>query len=358
MRRRITARTLRAQLGCLLCATAIGGAGAAEASAATLIKSDLEFVLQQIKVAEAHSAGGALSGPGPLQVANPLFPYGLRTVDGRDNNLLPGQRDFGAADTLFTRLTPPGFLAADPISFDPDGPGPVAAGDRTSYAQTSGMVEDAQPRQISNLIVDQTAGNPAAVEAAALNPGATASDHDANPATPELHVLPNQAPDEGLSAPYNSWFTLFGQFFDHGLDLVTKGNSGTVFVPLQADDPLLVGPDGEAGTADDPATTPPPDQRFMVLTRATNRPGPDGIIGDNPRTPADESADDVREHTNTTTSYVDQNQTYTSHPSHQVFLREYERDDAGRTVATGRLLDLTATDGGIANWAQVKAQAR
>src|SRR3712207_8936468 len=38
----------------------------------------------------------------------------------------------------------------------------------------------------------------------------------------------------GLSAPFNSTFTLFGQFFDHGLDLVSK-SGGTVFVPLQAD---------------------------------------------------------------------------------------------------------------------------
>ena len=50
--------------------------------------------------------------------------------------------------------------------------------------------------------------------------------------------IPNVAPDEGLSAPFNSWFTLFGQFFDHGLDLVNKGGSGTVFIPLMPDDPL------------------------------------------------------------------------------------------------------------------------
>ena len=28
-------------------------------------------------------------------------------------------------------------------------------------------------------------------------------------------------PDNGLSAPYNSFFTFFGQFFDHGLDKIT-----------------------------------------------------------------------------------------------------------------------------------------
>ena len=54
----------------------------------------------------------------------------------------------------------------------------------------------------------------------------------------ETLTIPNVSPDEGLSASFNSWFTLFGQFFDHGLDLVGKGGSGTVFIPLQPDDPL------------------------------------------------------------------------------------------------------------------------
>ena len=350
-------RQRRAALGGLACLAMLGTAGVGEASAATLIRSDLEFMLQQIRVAEAHSAGGELSGPGANQVSNPLFPYGLRTVDGEYNNLIAGQREFGAADNLFPRLTEPLFGPAGPLPFDPDGPGPLKAGDPTSYEQKKGIVSDSEPRTISNLISDQTANNPAAVAAHEQTDGSTASDHDSNPETPDQFFIPNRTPDEALSAPFNSWFTLFGQFFDHGLDLVTKGNSGTVFVPLQADDPLIVGPDGVADTADDPENPPPADQRFMVLTRATNGPGPDGIVGDRPNTPEDESADDVREHTNTTTSFVDQNQTYTSHPSHQVFLREYERE-GDVTVATGRLLDLTPADGGIANWAQVKAQAR
>src|SRR5262245_21989579 len=170
--------------------------------------------------------------------------------------------------------------------------------------------------------------------------------------------MPNVAPDAGLSAPFNAWFTFFGQFFDHGLDLVTKGGSGTVFIPLKADDPLVAGVDGIFGTTDDlPASL-----RFMVLDRATNRPGPDGILG---------TVDDIHEHENTTSPFVDQNQTYTSHPSHQVFLRAYELNTAGAPVATGKLIvnrDLGAdgtfgtTDdhviGGMATWAAVKAQAR
>ena len=141
----------------------------------------------------------------------------------------------------------------------------------------------------------------------------------------------NVTPDVGLSAPFNSWFTLFGQFFDHGLDLVNKGSSGTVFIPLQPDDPLYV---------------PGSPTNFMVLTRTTNLPGPDGILG---------NADDIHEAVNQTTPFVDQNQTYTSHASHQVFLREYVLNAAGDPVSTGKLLD--GANGGIGNWAEVKAQA-
>ena len=108
-----------------------------------------------------------------------------------------------------------------------------------------------------------------------------------------VNFIPNITPDEGLSAPFNAWFTFFGQFFDHGVSLVTKGGSGTVFIPLQADDPLL--------------STAPGAPNFMVLTRATNLPGPDGILG---------TTDDIHEQTNTTSPFVDQNQTYSSHPSH------------------------------------------
>jgi hypothetical protein len=240
------------------------------------------------------------------------------------------------------------FRPAESMSFDPDGPGPQAVGNPTSYAQTSGFVFDSQPRTISNLIVDQTANNPAAVAAAAGVDGAGLVDGTRVDGTPfQTFFIPNQAPDVGLSAPFNSWMTFFGQFFDHGLDLVTKGGSGTVFVPLQPDDPLFV---------------PGSPTNFMVLTRATNQPGPDGVLG---------TADDIHEHTNTTSPFVDQNQTYASHPSHQVFLRAYERNAAGDPVATGKLIvnrNLgpdgeydTADDtvlGGMATWAVVKAQAR
>jgi len=63
---------------------------------------------------------------------------------------------------------------------------------------------------------------------------------------------------------------MFGQFFDHGLDLVSKGGIGVVFIPLPADGPLRVcAPEGVAGTGDEVS----PDKAFMVLTRASNQPG-------------------------------------------------------------------------------------
>src|SRR5215813_13995384 len=303
--------------------------------AVTFNSSDLLFILDQIEIAEANAAGTPLID----LMANVTLPFGLRTVDGSLNNLVPGQSDFGAADNTFPRLADPTFRTAGPVTFDPDGPGGQSVGDPTSYAQTSGFVFDSDPRTISNLIVDQTANNPAAY-ATAYDPGADGILHTADDvlkdgvqivADPGLDKIfgtaddtqvfffPNTSPDVGLSAPFNEWFTFFGQFFDHGLDLVTKGGNGFIFIPLQPDDPLFnPGPDGIANTADD-------GPNFMIETRATMLPGPDGILG---------TADDIHEQQNTTTPFVDQNQTYTSSPSHQVFLREYAFDFIGRPADT------------------------
>ena len=89
---------------------------------------------------------------------------------------------------------------------------------------------DSHAAAVSNLIVDQSPHNPAAVTVAGMARRLT---RDGN-----TLFIANVAPDVGLSAPFNSWFTLFGQFFDHGLDLVNKGGNGTVVIPLQPDDPL------------------------------------------------------------------------------------------------------------------------
>ena len=98
---------------------------------------DLRFIYEQIQVAQAHAAGGTLSGTGPFQVSDPQLPRGLRTVDGSFNNLVPGQTHFGQADLKFPRLTTPVFRTAETLPFDPDGAGPQAAGQATSSRPTS-----------------------------------------------------------------------------------------------------------------------------------------------------------------------------------------------------------------------------
>jgi hypothetical protein len=167
-------------------------------------------------------------------------------------------------------------------------------------------------------------------------------------------VIENIAPDEGLSAPFNSWMTLFGQFFDHGLDLIGKDSTQRVFVPLQPDDPLYV---------------PGSPTNFMVVSRATNvsvAPGTDGVLG---------TADDVRVNVNSTTPWIDQNQTYTSHASHQAFLREYTmvggspratghllegatRDDNGNPIVDPPVTGRPVAREGLATWWDIKEQAR
>src|SRR5437868_2575850 len=318
---------------------------------------DLRFIYAQILVAQDHAAGGVLLGVGAglgttgNVAPDPQLPSGLRTVDGSYNNLVPSpdQHLFGAADRLFPRLLVPTFRDADT---DPATKLP------TSYKQNAGNVFDAQPRMISNLIVDQSANNPAA-QAAHDHPCGSGGfvcqpAAPADPADPTNSLfIPNITPDFGLSAPFNLMFTFFGQFFDHGLDLVPK-SGGAVIIPLQPDDPLFV---------------PGSPTNFMVMTRGALQPGPDGILG---------TADDVKESLNLTTLWVDQNQTYTSHPAHQVFLRQYVcatnpladvcGGAAGAPIPDGKVLDGdhcaprgTGFPGdeicNIGNWARVKAQA-
>nr|MDH4442261.1 hypothetical protein [Rhizobium sp.] len=66
----------------------------------TYIRSDLDFILKQIKIAEAHAAGQPLFGPGGLVPAYNIS-WGLRTVDGSYNHLQAGQEQWGAADREF-----------------------------------------------------------------------------------------------------------------------------------------------------------------------------------------------------------------------------------------------------------------
>ncbi len=271
---------------------------------------DLNKILEQIKIAERNAAGEALVDIIGQDAA--LLPLGLRTVDGSYNHLLPGQSRVGAADEIFPRLLTPEYRneGDDTMMLAPPGsPGAPPGGlfiTNNDYDPTiagSHSVADADPRIISNLIVDQTLNNRSALVAAlvvagAENPNTAANDilnaraamladpaHnsgalDALISQYDLEISPDgsiliehRSADIGLSPPNSAWMTFFGQFFDHGLDLVTKGGNGTIFIPLQADDPLIAGPDHILGNADDL----PPQFQFMTLSRTTPI-GPDGHV--------------------------------------------------------------------------------
>jgi len=279
-------------------------------------------------------------------------------VDGSCNNLLPGNETFGQADQEFLDLVEPVFDGAQPLTqaFAPND----AVGADTSYVRGDGRtVQDSTARLLSNLIVNQSTSNPAAVQAKEDEGGEELGPDIAG--VPQLFI-PNTAPDEGLSAPFNAFMTFFGQFFDHGLDLINKGGNGLVFIPLAQDDPLYdKGPDGIAGTPDDGRAN------FQMMTRASRDAGPDGMIG---------TDDDVAEIVNATTPHVDQQQTYTGNSSAQTLVREYEFGPcpadapatppaAGCVQATGRLLNGfgndgllgTPDDGGMSTWDTVQLQA-
>ena len=186
----------------------------------TVTPADLAFILKQIKIAERHSRAfegipdpgtpinpdpvgdpeycQSMVGPGKDQIPDRLTSYGLRTVDGSCNNLFAGRDKFAASDQPFPRLTTPLFSAAQgsPTDFFGPGSGTIPS---SSYAQKKGFVFDDEPRVISNLIVDQTSTNPAAIAAAEFpvrtqqNPGVHPCTTDPDPGAPPSRACPPAA---------------------------------------------------------------------------------------------------------------------------------------------------------------------
>ena len=109
---------------------------------------------------------GDAGRPGPDQIPTALTSYGLRTVDGSCNNLIrrpgelrggrPAVPPAGDRDVPGRRAQPAGFFARA----GPSHPTALQAEARGN------VVFDSQPRTVSNLIVDQTSTNPAAIAAA------------------------------------------------------------------------------------------------------------------------------------------------------------------------------------------------
>src|SRR5262245_16248798 len=71
-----------------------GTQGCSPATDLAFDTEDMAFILRQIKIAERHAAGENLLDILP----NATIPWGLRTVDGSFNNVIPGREENGQAD--------------------------------------------------------------------------------------------------------------------------------------------------------------------------------------------------------------------------------------------------------------------
>ena len=198
-------------------------------------------------------------GTGPDQIPSPLLSFGLRTVDGSCNNLSPVRT---------VRRRRPGLPAPDDAGVQ-DRRGRIRRSSarpraRRRTRRPAAASSTAQPRTISQPDRRPDLDEPGRHRRGRLpgpHAGLGVGRRAVRSSAPEYPVgcvpehetlfIENITTDVGLSPPFNSLFTIFGQFFDHGLDKITNGGNGTVFVPLKDDDPLVAGPDHIFGNGDD-----------------------------------------------------------------------------------------------------------
>lgn len=190
-----------------------------------LNQTDIDFILAQLTLPR-NDPRLALNGLGTV-----LDPTGIRDVGGVGNNV--NNPAWGAVDQAFTRLTTAGWTNAQGTLSNTFQPNFTP----TSYQVRDVNLWDSTPRTISNLVANQS-------------PDALSALGYTTPEQQRLAVLddPNTTPGGRLSPltgntnplPYSGFMTMFGQFFDHGLDFVHKGSDGIVMVPLLPGDPLYV----------------------------------------------------------------------------------------------------------------------
>lgn len=392
-----------------------------------LNQTDIDFIFAQLTLPG--------NDPRNAPLGTVLDPTGIRDVGGVGNNI--GRPLSGAVDQQFERLTnvdgvpvtggggeitltPPdvpvssGPVGAPPILHAPTVTTVVGVPNAGDYAARNTSVVDANPRIISNLVVDQSAAALSAIgytttgeqKLAVLDDPSTTPLGRVNPFTGTANPLPT-----------STFTTMFGQFFDHGLDFVHKGADGLVIVPLLPDDPLFdpsqpqfnpanpatygttnvmyaartntvqVGIGAESTDAMMTSlglTNSVQDTRSVdpVLSTGFTGSGAGGVLMLNgvPITIAagrtlaqvvqtinsstaltgvtatDEGGQlkltpDANQSINTVSPYIDLSQSYGSSHSHTVFLREYT--DQGKI--SGALV--SGDTGGMATWADIKANA-
>lgn len=300
---------------------------------------------------------------------------GLRDVTGENNNLLLVNKFWGAVDQPFLRTVAPNFDAYIKPTTDgyygsqTFGTSTVGNTDYTKSATaTDQSVVDYTPRMISRTIttggatplqdptvdggqvlhwnaaryasdaayaaaVDTVSpGGAGLIEGAAIvsNPGILAGGQY-DPQDPTNGEVFFGSINPGV-APSNSFLAYFGQFFDHGLDFIGKGASGTkITIPLATDDPLYRAP-GTNGPND-------PGNTKITVSRAD-------VSGFD--------ASGNAEWVNHTSPYIDQSQTYGSHAQVTTLLREWVSSDGGLSYHAGAHLLDGATS---ATWTDAKGNS-
>lgn len=319
-----------------------------------LSSADLNYLLQQVNIGADYN-----------QLTSPLDPLGVREVSGQNNNLVGGfvynpdgtvtwtgnnlNGDWGQADTDFPRLfytdTPgaPSYgitygsqtriAIADAAGNQPIVNGALNPAWSPTFTAVTATELGTSPRTITQLIsssdVDPNSPtfNPAAAAAMAALGGQPVDTANSVVGTATTAKLP----DPGIlgGVPFNEYFVAFGQFFDHGLDFISK-NGGYVLIRLSPTDPLY---DENANPANPFANT-------MMLSRAklTNSNDDFEVVNGNVVLKAGVAPT----FNNNTGLLIDQSQTYGSHVSINVLVRQYDANG----LATGKLIT-SAEDMGL-----------
>ena len=247
----------------------------------TLNQNDISFLEQQVTFPTIHVVGYNTAGEplygysgsdgnvhvlGILGSFNPLDipagetrwyngardPIGLRDVSGHFNNLTQDGQAWGSFGQNFIRLTHSDYthyvhqnLGNAALA----GPGvPVGATPMTDssslYSDPTASLVDYTPRMISQTIVSggvtfATDANghiqhTATGVAIVTDPGILGTIGEVDTTSPDSgqYYIRNQNTVAGDPST-TGWFTLFGQFFDHGLDFINKPNqNATITIPL------------------------------------------------------------------------------------------------------------------------------
>lgn len=253
-------------------------------------------------------------------------PIGLRNVSGEFNNLTQDGHQWGAFNQTFIRLTHADYshyvhqnlsnaALNNPHFAVPNGSA-LQEDSSSLYANPDASLVDYTPRMISQTVVSggvtfatdanghilhTTAADGVAGVAIVSDPGLLGDLGEVDTSAPGSgqYFIRNQNTVSGDPST-TGWFTLFGQFFDHGLDFIDKPNqNATITIPLAPNDPLYgaMGPDGQ------------PVYSIKVHRASTDSSDAQGPVYKNLDSP-----------------YIDQNQTYGSNDAVTQLLRKWVED--------------------------------